>query len=199
MSDAGDQAVTFVYLIGCLVLVASAFLVRRIPIGQGLKMFAAWVLIFGFVFVGFTLRDDFRALGGRVMKEVRGESGTVEAGGELRIRQSDDGHFWVSAKLNGVDTRFLVDSGATITSISKSAAQRAGIAPGRFPGVVETANGRIKVERGRAERLEVGPIERRNLAVHMAEEFGDTNVLGMNFLSSLSRWEVEGRWLVLHP
>ena len=25
----------------------------------------------------------------------------------------------------------------------------------------------------------------------------DLNVLGMNFLSSLSRWGVEGRWLVL--
>ena len=25
----------------------------------------------------------------------------------------------------------------------------------------------------------------------------DMNVLGMNFLSSLTRWSVEGRWLIL--
>ena len=46
MND-GDQAVHFLYLIGLLVLVGSAFMVRRIPIAQGLKMFVAWVLIFG--------------------------------------------------------------------------------------------------------------------------------------------------------
>ena len=45
MND-GDQALSFVYLVGLLVLVVSALLVRRIPIGQGLKMFAGWVLIF---------------------------------------------------------------------------------------------------------------------------------------------------------
>ena len=27
----------------------------------------------------------------------------------------------------------------------------------------------------------------------------DLNVLGMNFLSSLSGWGVEGRWLILKP
>ena len=60
MSD-GNQAADFIYLIGVLVLVASALVVRRIPIGQGLKMFAGWVLIFAEVFVVFTLRDDFLA------------------------------------------------------------------------------------------------------------------------------------------
>ena len=197
MSDGGDQAVTFLYLVGCLVLVASAFLVRRIPIGQGLKMFAAWVLIFGFVFVAFALKDDFIALGKRVLQDGRGS--TVGEGGELRIRKAEDGHFWVSAKLNGETIDFLVDSGATITSISKAAAERAGIVPGPFPGIVDTANGTIRDERGRAERLEVGPIGRRDLAVHISESFGETNVLGMNFLSSLSGWGVEGQWLVLRP
>ena len=197
MNDGADQAVTFLYLIGCLVLVASAFLVRRIPISQGLKMFAAWVLIFGFVFVAFTLKDDFLALGKRVMREARGEGGAVAEGQEIRIRQAEDGHFWVKAKLNGETLDFLVDSGATITSISTAAAERAGISPGPFPGMVQTANGEIVVQRGRAERIELGPIERRDLAVHISEAFGPTNVLGMNFLSSLSAWGVEGQWLVL--
>ena len=38
-------------------------MVRRIPIGQGLKMFAGWVLIFLAAFVAFALKDDFVALG----------------------------------------------------------------------------------------------------------------------------------------
>ena len=194
----GDQAIHFIYLLGCLVLVASAFMVRRIPIAQGLKMFVGWVLIFGAAFIVFTLKDEFLALGNRLMVEVRG--GTVEeaAPGEVRIRQASDGHFWVDAELNGRTARFLIDSGATTTSISRAAADRAGIVPSAgFGTMVQTANGIVMVQRGRAASLKVGSIERRDVAVHISDGFGETNVIGMNFLSSLKSWSVEGRTLVL--
>ncbi|HYE29542.1 MAG TPA: TIGR02281 family clan AA aspartic protease [Allosphingosinicella sp.] len=199
MND-GDQALSFVYLVGVLILVVSALMVRRIPLGQGLKMFAGWVLIFLAAFVAFTLKDDFMALGKRVLAEGRGEGEVVAVGEELRIRKSLDGHFWVQGELNGHRVRFLVDSGATITSISTETARRAEISPSAgMPALVQTANGVVPVRRARAERLQVGTIERRNLAVHVSEAFGPMNVLGMNFLSSLSSWGVEGQWLVLRP
>jgi len=194
----GDQAVHFIYLIGVLVLVGSALAVRRIPLAQGLKMFIGWVLIFGAAFIVFTLKDEFLALGNRVLLETRG--GVVEetAAGEVRIRQAPDGHFWVTAELNGEAVRFLVDSGATTTSISRDTARRVGIAPsGAFQAMVQTANGVVMVDRGRAESLKVGPIERRDVAVHISDAFGDMNVIGMNFLSTLSGWGVENRTLVM--
>jgi aspartyl protease family protein len=96
--------------------------------------------------------------------------------------------------------RFLIDSGATTTSLSDDVARRAGVTPsGGFPVLVQTANGVIRAERGEIDRLRVGTIERRAMAVQMSPTFGDTNVLGMNFLSSLSSWGVEGEWLVLTP
>lgn len=200
MSTNGDQALSFVYLIGCLVLVLSALLVRRVPIGQGLKMFAGWVLIFLAALVAFTLKDDFKALGNRVMAEARGQGQVVGVGNALRIRKSDDGHFWVDGRLNGETVRFLIDSGATTTSISEGTAQRAHVeAADGFPVMVDTANGVVTARRGVAGRLTIGTIERRNLTVVVAEAFGSTNVLGMNFLSSLSGWSVEGQWLVLKP
>ena len=101
MND-GDQALSFVYLVGVLILVVSALMVRRIPLGQGLKMFAGWVLIFLAAFVAFTLKDDFMALGKRVMAEGRGEGQVVAAGTEMRIRKAFDGHFWVNGELNGL-------------------------------------------------------------------------------------------------
>jgi aspartyl protease family protein len=196
----GDQAVQFIYLLGVLVLVASAFFVRRIPIGQGLKMMAAWVMIFAAAFIVFTLRDDFKALWNRMVLETRGGVVQEQAGRELRIRQSADGHFWVNAELNGQPVRFLVDSGATTTSISTGLAQRAGIRmSGGFPAMVQTANGVLTVQPGRADRISVGSIERTDLAVHVSDAFGDMNVIGMNFLSSLSGWSVEGRTLILKP
>jgi aspartyl protease family protein len=195
----GDQALSFLYLLGVLILVASSLLVRRIPLGQGLKMFAGWVLIFLAAFVAFTLKDDFMALGHRVLSESRGEGGVVGTGRELRIRKAMDGHFWVNGEVNGRKVRFLVDSGATVTSLSAQTAARAGVETGGFPVLVETANGTVRARRGRAERLKIGSIERRDLAVHVSETFGDTDVLGMNFLSSLSSWGVDGQWLVLKP
>jgi len=68
-----------------------------------------------------------------------------------------------------------------------------------MPIAVNTANGRLLVRAARADRLKLGPIDRAGLAVHVSDGFGDTNVLGMNFLSSLSYWGVEKRWLVLKP
>jgi aspartyl protease family protein len=196
----GDQALSFVYLVGVLILVVSALVVRRIPLGQGLKMFAGWVLIFLAAFVAFTLKDDFMALGKRVLAESRGEGEVVAVGREIRIRKAMDGHFWVNGELNGHKVRFLVDSGATVTSISAETARLADIpTTSQFPALVQTANGVVPVIRARAERLKVGTIERRNLAVHVSKAFGPMNVLGMNFLSSLSSWGVEGQWLVLKP
>jgi aspartyl protease family protein len=194
----GDQALNLVYLVGCLILVASGLLVRRAPIGQTLKMALAWVLIFAAAFAVFTLRDDFRALGGRILAELTGEAGQQVKGSELRIRAASDGHFWIDGEVNGRAVRFLVDSGATVTTLTRASADRAGVAAGGgFGVVVETANGTTMVDRGRARSLKIGPIERSDLAVHISSTLGDTNVLGMNFLSTLSAWGVEGRTLVL--
>jgi len=196
----GNQALALVYLMLCLVHVASGLAVRRLPLGQTLKMALAWILIFAAGFAAFALRDDFRALGVRIMAEARGEAGQETKGDALRIRRDDDGHFWVNGEVNGRPVRFLVDSGATVTTLSRETAERAGVAPrGGFGVMVETANGTTMVDRGRADTLKVGPIERRDVAVHISSNLGDINLIGMNFLSTLSAWSVEGSTLVLRP
>ena len=57
-------------------------------------------------------------------------------------------------------------------------------------------------ETGRSSKMEsdtdIGSIERRNQRVYVAAN-DDLNVVGMSFLSTLRRWSVEGRWLILEP
>jgi aspartyl protease family protein len=197
--NGGDQAINFLYLMGCLVLVGSGLMVRRLPLGQSLKMILAWSLIFGAVFIAIALKDDFFALGQRAYAEVRGDNVVSTGRGEIRIRQSDDGHFYINGEVNGHAVRFLVDSGATVTTLSRGAAHSAGVeADSGFGVMVDTANGTAMMDRGTAGRLKVGPIVRADVAVHISRLAEvDLNVIGMNFLSTLSAWGVEGRILVL--
>lgn len=201
MSDP-DRSLNLIYLSGMLVLVVSALAARRLPLGRSLKMAGAWLLIFAAAIVAIAARDDLTALGGRIWNRVTGASETVNTptGREIRIRKSEDGHFWVWGRVNDENVHFLIDSGATVTSLAKTTADGASVAyGGDFPVMVNTANGSIIVQRGRAARLEVGEIVRKDFAVHVSEAFGETDVLGMNFLSSLRGWGVEGPWLVLKP
>jgi aspartyl protease family protein len=200
VSDGADQALNALYLVGFLVLVVSSLVARRLPLGHTLKMAASWVLIFGAAFVAFAMKDDFIALGRHVVELSRGEGTVVAKGKELRIHKAEDGHFWVNGKANGQPVHFLIDSGATITSLTAATAAKAGIdTSGGLPVMVETANGVVKAARGDVGLLEVGTIRRSDFPVHVSPAFGDTNVLGMNFLSSLRGWSVEGPWLVLKP
>ena len=186
-----------VYILMAVMLVLGALMTRREPFARRLTMAIAWVAIFAAGFVLFTFRDDFGWVVQRLRAEATGEP--VAQGQEIRIPMAIDGHFWIGGQLNGVRVKFLVDSGATMTTIGRDTAERAGIEVSARPDqIVRTVNGLIRVSSGRADSLTIGPIERRDLAMHVADN-ADLNVLGMNFLSSLQRWGVEGRWLVLVP
>jgi len=187
-----------VYILMAFMLLLGTLMSRREKPARMLTLMLAWISIFGGGFVLFTFRDDLGYVAQRLRSEATGEP--VTAGREVRIPMAIDGHFWVDARLNGQDVKFLVDSGATMTTIGTETARAAGIEvnPQRNQ-VVRTGNGIIKVATGRADTLEVGPIERRDMNLHIAGTDADLNVLGMNFLSSLQRWGVEGRWLILVP
>jgi aspartyl protease family protein len=186
-----------VYILMAVMLVLGSLMARREPAAKMLTMALAWIAIFAAGFVLFTFRDDFGWVAQRLRAEATGEP--VRQGREIRIPMAIDGHFWVDGQLNGMRVKFLVDSGATMTTIGRDTAIRTGIEVSATPDqVVRTGNGLIRVSSGRARSLEVGSIERRDVGVHVADN-DDLNVLGMNFLSSLQRWGVEGRWLVLVP
>jgi aspartyl protease family protein len=184
-----------VYILMAIMLVLGALMSRREPAAKLLTMAMAWVVIFGAGFVLFTFRDDFGYLAQRLKAEALGSP--VTDGEVTRIPMAVDGHFWVQAKLNGRDVKFLVDSGATMTTIDRDTAKAAGVPVSeKADQFVRTGNGMIRVSSGRADELAVGEIVRRDVGLQVADN-DNLNVLGMNYLSTLSRWGVEGRWLIL--
>ena len=185
------------YLLMAIMLVAGALMSRREKPAKLLVMALAWIAIFGAGFILFTFRDNLGWVSQRLRAEAFGTP--VHQGNEIRIPMAIDGHFWVEGAINGVPVKFLVDSGATMTTIGRADANKAGVeVSGGRDQLVRTGNGVIRVSSARADRLNVGGIERTDVGLHVAEN-DDLNVLGMNFLSSLDRWGVEGRWLILKP
>lgn len=181
------------YAMGVL-LILSSLLAIRLPLGKALKMGVAWAGIFAGFFILFAFRGEFQHFGQRLKAEALGTPATE--GSELRIPMADDGHFWVKASVNGKSSRFLVDSGASVTTISSDLARSAGVSTNGRRALVETANGAAQIVQASADRLDVGSITRANFPVDISER-DQTNVLGMNFLSSLSSWRVDGSYLVL--
>lgn len=122
-------------------------------------------------------------------------------GDEVRIPMARDGHFWAEVEINGTKRRMLVDSGATVTALSPATASAAGVEADAtlVPMLMKTANGTVRADAGTVEQLAIGGIEARNLKVVISPGLGDTDVLGMNFLSKLAAWRVEGRTLILDP
>ncbi len=125
---------------------------------------------------------------------------TVE-GGETRVPMDRDGHFWIKATVNGAERRFLVDTGATLTAVSTETAELARLQDKPMPQAImmRTANGTVQAQLTTIDELRFGSVVARDLDAVVAPGLGEANVIGMNLLSRLASWRVEGRTLILVP
>ena len=186
MSDRGADMLFYALL---LILPLAGLIARRPPLAQTLKMALAWIGIFAVGLLAVSQRDRLPNL----------FSDQRVSGGETRIRQDADGHFYADAEIDGVKRRMLIDSGATTTALSVGTAKALGLDLNESPfaALIQTANGRVAADTARVKELSVGSIRMRDLGVVVSPAFGDTDVLGMNFLSRLASWHVDGQTLVM--
>lgn len=123
------------------------------------------------------------------------------AGQETRVPLAPDGHYWLQAMVNGHQTLFLVDTGATLTAVSPETARLAGLAPrsASRPLQLQTANGTVEARITTIEELRFGNVVARGLEAIIAPGMGETNVLGMNLLSRLAAVRIEEGQMILVP
>jgi aspartyl protease family protein len=185
------------YAVGAALII---MLLQKIPFVGRIIRFAISLALFAFLIFILLQQAPYQPELSRITSSLGLDDQKVE-GKELRVRMASDGHFWVRASVNGVERRMLIDSGATITALSQSTAQAAGVDAHSTlaPVVLRTANGATPARTGSVDELRVGNIVARNLKIVTAPGLGSLDVLGMNFLSKLDSWRVEGRTVILVP
>jgi aspartyl protease family protein len=185
------------YALGGALLLMLLF---RLPLVGRLLRFAFSLALLAAALFILVQQAPYQPQLGRVAERLGLDPQEV-TGREVRIRMAADGHFWADVKVNGVSRRMLIDSGATVTALSERTAAAASVDGnlGPVPVVLRTANGMAPARTGSVEELRLGNIVARDLKVVVSPAFGDMEVIGMNFLSKLASWRVEGRTLILVP
>jgi aspartyl protease family protein len=143
--------------------------------------------------------------------EIDGERKRYELGGQIggsyarseqpkvRIWPTPNHMYLVTGSINGFPVDFIVDTGATLVSLSGREARRLGIdyRVVGTPGHSSTASGIEKIYLVKLDKVRVGDIELRNVqgAVHDGD-FPPATLLGMSFLGRLTMRQ-EGQVLEL--
>ena len=118
---------------------------------------------------------------------------------KVRIWPTPNHMYLVTGSINGFPVDFIVDTGATLVSLSGREARRLGIdyRVVGTPGHSSTASGIEKIYLVKLDKVRVGDIELRNVqgAVHDGD-FPPATLLGMSFLGRLTMRQ-EGQVLEL--
>ena len=198
-----DSFGNLIYLGALGALVASGVLASGQRFGQTVRTLAMWLLVILVFMAGYEYRYELQDVASRVSGGLIPGSPLSVTDGDGRpivtLRQRMDGHFEANVDVNGATIRAMVDTGATSTVLSTADAERAGFDPSAlvFNIPVSTANGTANAARVVADEVAVGGIVRKNLPLLVAESGRlEQSLLGMNFIGTLSGFDVRGDRLV---
>jgi aspartyl protease family protein len=126
--------------------------------------------------------------------------GTEDGHATVTLDKADSGHFEARIMVNGNPVRAVVDTGATSTVLTSQDALAAGFNPAALSYTipVSTANGIARAAAVRADEVAIGGIVRKEMPVMVAAPgMLGQSLLGMNFIGSLSGFDVRGDRMIL--
>jgi aspartyl protease family protein len=118
----------------------------------------------------------------------------------VTIAPDSHGIYWVNGSINGLQVKFLVDTGATLISMNRTHARRLNLDYKRKgePALSKTASGDDKVYVMMLDKVMVGDILARNVQVAVHDsEYPDEILLGNSFLQQVSMRR-EGALMLLY-
>ncbi|HSO45438.1 MAG TPA: TIGR02281 family clan AA aspartic protease [Rhodoferax sp.] len=136
-----------------------------------IPMMIFWCVVMGLLYVLMT-------------HYLKPKQAQVSVNGDLVIKRSHDGHFYTTGTINGKEVKFMVDTGASLVSVSEKFAQKAFIRGG-VPTTFHTANGDRPGRVVEGLGVSIGPVSVTNVKVGVGLNLGDEKdaLLGQSFLS----------------
>lgn len=187
-----DTIPRLVYLSLLLVVIGGSYLVsQRGRLGQTLRHAAIWGLIFIGALAAVGLWQDIR-------RDVIPRQ-SVLADGRIEVPAAPDGHFYLTAEVNGTPVRFVVDTGATQMVLTWDDAARVGLDPGNlvYLGQARTANGTVQTAPVRLDSVRIGPVADEGVRAVVNRGEMDVSLLGMGYLNRFSSVEIRRDQLIL--
>ena len=188
----GDNFARLAYLVLLLIAVGGFLLVelRERP-GKTLRMAAAWGLIFLGAIALAGLWPDIR---NAISPEAR-----MLDGNRIEVPVGNDGHYQLTAQVNDVSVRFVIDTGASSIALGPRDAERVGIDLDNlaYIGEARTANGIVETAPVRLDTLTIGDIRDENVPAMVLRADLEQSLMGMSYLSRFARVSIEANRLIL--
>jgi len=191
MNDYDTAHLIYLVMLGCAVVfwfVAS----NRESLGRVAQQAVVWGLIFLGVIAAVGLWDDIR-------RTFRPGQAVFAGDQRIELPRAPDGHYYLTAQVNGAAVDFVIDTGATQIVLTQADARAAGIDPERlaFVGRAYTANGEVRTAPVRLDSIRIGPIHDTGVRAVVNEGALEQSLLGMTYLQRFTSVEISGGKLVL--
>jgi aspartyl protease family protein len=118
--------------------------------------------------------------------------------GETILQREADGHFYANASLDGMDVRFMVDTGASIIALTGDDAMAMGLQwdDAQVRQIGHGANGPVYGVATRISRVELGQFSANNVQAAIIPEGLRVSLLGQSFLSKIGKVEIRDNQMV---
>lgn len=149
----------------------------------------AWLLILGGLYWYFS-GWDARQMNPNPARALNQQQG------ELTLERNRAGHYVAEGAINGRRTTFLLDTGATWVALPLALGNELGLKRGAAV-TLQTANGASVGYQTRLDRVQLGPLEMRDVAAVVADGLDrDTVLLGMSFLKRVEFTQRDGKLIL---
>ena len=193
-AGAQAQSVSFSGMLGDKALLIIDGQARAVPVGttvQGVKLVT---LDGGQAQIEANGKVQILRLGGTAL--VAGDTGGGD-GARIVLPVGSGGHYTGLASINGHPVRFVVDTGATVVSLSADVAAQVGLDPHEgIAAATMTANGVVGVRKLTLSRVSVGDVTLYNVDAVVSPQPMPVVLLGNSFLSHF-QMHSDGSTLVL--
>lgn len=157
-----------------------------------LQYTAVWAFIFGGAIAAYGLWGD-------ISQTVRPQQTVFSEDNRIVVPRSPNGHYYITADVNGTPVNFVLDTGATSLVLTKKDAAASGLDPSdlQYYSRAMTANGEVRTAPVRLDTMTLGHVTDTNVPAVVNGGEMSNSLMGMAYLERWGKIEIAGNTLTL--